>query len=384
MYRVFLFVLFILFSCTGLSSFHSDDIPVEEIDFGRIENVETVNILDYYQSSHYLQLKVPSGVAFYHASKIMYGNDKYFIADLEYEQALFVFDKNGEYLYHIESGGAGPGEIPDIEDIAYNHDSKTILFLGSSGRRLYEFSESGVFIRDIRLSIDKFFNFIAYGGENKLWLYTLPPPADKVPQEGFKLLHVVDLESLEVENSFLTIPDGLVAQVSGHKELTMQNNEIVFSMAFSNTVFRFSNYGSRASKLISLAKTDNMFGLPSLEDFLTRLAQDNSLTLVDNYVSGQSADLMLILKSGSFMKWGILDKGSQKFKLVDTLIDDNLGLPLIPFIDAHRGKIFKMLDSEFLEGVFLEENNKFIVDKLVNLMPGLLGEDEKLILCVYE
>jgi hypothetical protein len=382
-----LFTLVIVIFLVGCSKGYNrvyDYITVESLDFGKITELEAVDITEFFDSSHYLQLKIPQEVSFYHASKIFYGNQKYFIADLEYEDALFVFDKDGHYLYHIESGGNGPGEIPDIEDVTYDHDNNTILFLGASGRKLFEFSDEGQFIRDIKLPVDKFFNFLAYGGEGKLWLYALPPPNNKIPNAGFHLLHTLNLQSEEWIDAFLDIPEGLNAQVSGFKELSFQNEEIIFSMAFSNTVYKFGQTTNKAVTLESLANTNNLYGLQTLNEFLDRLSDNQELVLADNYISGKQFDLLFILKSGMFSKWGVWDKSNQKFVLTTTLIDGNLGIPLAPFLDAHQNRVFKILDQEFLEGLIAAKNNDNVLGKLIQRFPEIINEEEKLILCIYE
>lgn len=379
-----LFLTFFLISCGNLPSEELNSFIVEELDFGKITELEAVDITKLFDSSHYLQLKIPQEVSFYHASKIFYSNQKYFIADLEYEEALFVFDKDGQYLYHIESGGNGPGEIPDIEDISYNHDNNTILFLGASGRKLFEFSDEGQFIRDIKLPVDKFFNFIAYGGEGKLWLYALPPPNNKIPDTDFQLLHTLDLQSEEWIGAFLDIPEGLNAQISGFKELSFQNDEIIFSMAFSNTVYKFGQTTNKAVILESLANTNNLYGLQTLNDFLNRISDNQELVLADNYISGAQFDLLFILKYGRFSKWGVWDKSSKKFTLTSNLVDGNLGIPLAPFLDAHQHRVFKMLDQEFLENLIIAENNENVLGKLIQRFPEIINQEEKLILCIYE
>lgn len=377
-------IFLLLLSCSQSKNDLFDKIYVERADFGKITELDEVEITEFFNSSHYLQMKIPQEVSFYHASKIFYGNQKYFIADLEYEDALFVFDKDGQYLYHIESGGNGPGEIPDMEDVTYDNDNNTILFLGASGRKLFEFSDEGQFIRDIKLPVDKFFNFIAYGGEGKLWLYALPPPNNKIPDAGFQLLHTLDLQSEEWIDTFLDIPEGLNAQVSGFKELSFQNNEIIFSMAFSNTVYKFGQTTNRAVILESLANTNNLYGLQTLSEFLNRISDNQELVLADNYISGAQFDLLFILKYGMFSKWGVWDKRNQQFTLTSNLIDGNLGIPLTPFLDAHQHRVFKMLDQEFLEDLIIAENNESFLEKFIQRFPEILNEEEKLILCIYE
>jgi len=379
------FFLALLFSCKKKETL-PDAMEIEKLDFGKVSHTAQLDITQYFENSNYLQLKVPDEFAFFHADKIFHGNGKYFIADMELEKALYAFDEKGNYLFHINSGGFGPEELPNFEDVVFNHDSNSILFLGAYGRKLYEYDDSGAFMREIALPENGFYNFMAYEGNGKLWLYTLPPPPNKLAETDFKLLTVLDLNTGQKAGSFIDVPEGLRVQVSGVKEISYQNGNIVFAMAFGNRIYKLSSLHdhSKAILLQSVSNTNNFYGLDDFDLFISRVAENRELVYIDNYITTEKADFFILLEAGATNQWGVWNKKEQSFSLAKTLLDGNLELPLFPYLDSHKNKVIRLLDPEFFDIVFESENADLIINNIQQYLPNFKMEENTFLLCVYE
>ncbi|MBC6367049.1 hypothetical protein DDT91_09610 [Algoriphagus sp. AK58] len=376
----FLFLL-INPSCT---TDKNSNISLEEISFISTEEIEQLDIQNYVSKSRYIPIALPEDQPFYTADKIQAGDGKFFLGDIELENTVLIVDEEGKFIHQIFTGGNGPGEIPRFEDFIYHPDRNSLLFL--MGRKIFEFSTTGEFLNLIALPANEVFHFIAYGGENQVWLYTLPPPFSGAETKDIRLLSLIDLEKGTKVDSLLSIPEGRIAQVSGTKELSFQNGNVVFAPAFGTSVYTLDPLEENLAqkKYLSFAQTDNFYGLPGLDAYFERLQDERSLAFADNYVDLGDHALFFIYKNGMSARWGAFDRASQNLTLAEGLVDGELNLPLVPYLDVQGRQVFRLLDSEFFDQIEAQDEEGLVTDRLRERFPDLMKMKTKMLLCVYE
>ncbi|MGY6557657.1 MAG: 6-bladed beta-propeller [Nitritalea sp.] len=358
---------------------------VEQREFGKFAEVEEFDIVPFFKKSSYVLLDVSAEVALYQADKILAGDGKFFILDAELGEGIFIFEESGAFVAEIPLGGNGPGELPDAEDMAYDWDNQTLLVLGAYGRKLFEFSSEGKYLRDRAFPDDGFYNYIAYAGNGLVYLHTLPSPTF-AQSEGAPLLSVLKAENLERVAEHVPTPAGLRYSITGEKPLTVQSGQAVLAPAFGTRIFFFQEEGALGKQLMlqDVAPTDNFYERESFNQFMDLLAERNQLAFADNYVGTKNLELMLLVKSGALTRWGVLNKKNGQFQLAQTLVDERLGLPLLPHLEIHDKKLMKLIEDEFFDMYLDQEEHTDLLATLETVVPGFKNQSRKFILCVYE
>jgi hypothetical protein len=360
------------------------DIELQEVSFNSIDEIEKLDIQNYVSKSRYIPIDLPQNQPFYTADKIQSGDGKFFLGDIELENTVLIVNEAGEFIHQIVTGGNGPGEIPRFEDFIYHPDRNSLLFL--TGWKIFEFSTAGEFLNLISLPAGEVFHSIAYGGKNQVWLYTLPPPYAGEETKDVRLLSLIDLENGAKMDSILSIPEGRIAQVSGNKELTFQNGNVVFAPAFGTSIYSLDPVEKILSQknYLSFAQTDNFYGLPGLEDYFERLQDDGSLAFADNYVDLGDHALFFLYNNGISPSWGAFDRGTQSLSLAEGLTDGDLDLPLIPYLDVQGRQVFRLLDSEYFDQIDAQDEEGLVTGRLLEKFPDWKNMKTKMLLCVYE
>ena len=383
-YLILFCITFLQLSCSLRNDQNGKEI-LEERNYGQFIESGQFDIVPFFGKSTYVLLDVPEELDLYQADKILAGDGLYFIMDAELGNGIFIFKETGDFVAEIPIGGNGPGEIPDLEDITYNFDNKTLLVLGAYGRKLFEYSPSGEFIRDMSLPENRFFNYIAYAGNDLIYLHTLPSPSYAQPNDE-RMVTAIQLSSMEIIAEHLPVPEGLRYNITGEKPLTFQSGKVVFARAFGNRIHVFQNDGNLEKEILltSLAPTNNLYEKETLNQFMDLLADKNELAFADNYMETENLDFLLLIKSGALTRWGIWDKKNGKFNLTNTLFDSNINMPLLPHLEIDDRKVMKLLDDEFFEMYLNEEGHEVYLMKIEEMVPGFRDKTRKFILCIYE
>jgi len=202
------------------------------------------------------------------------------------------------------------------------------------------------------------------------------------------MLTAYDLEKGEKVLSLLDPPKDLLAQVSGEKELTYQNGKVVLMPAHGSRSYSISVEENKSEYSVkqfsSLPATQNFYGLRDLDEFFQRLSDEKAISFLDNYIDSDDFSIFMMIKYGSFPRWAILDKNESKLMLTQELLDSNLNLPLLPYLDVQDKKVFKLFDSEYFDQVYEQDVDGLIIEKLKVHAPAITGHENKFLLCIYE
>src|SRR5690606_26311997 len=102
---------------------------------------------DVVESSSYLLLETTSESLIGEIDKIHFDDTLIFILDKYVAEALFIFNKKGDFLTKIANKGAAPGEFLEIRDFTIDKNAKEICLFDLQGRKVNFYTYSGVFLR---------------------------------------------------------------------------------------------------------------------------------------------------------------------------------------------------------------------------------------------
>jgi hypothetical protein len=115
-----------------------------------IERRDRVSVFDLFDRVELIPLETTDGSLIREVSKLMVYGDKYFV--LDYPQSrVFVFDRDGKFLFGINGKGQGPNEYPSICDMVINADRQELELLSPVDRSLHRYTLGGIFIQRVLL-----------------------------------------------------------------------------------------------------------------------------------------------------------------------------------------------------------------------------------------
>jgi len=184
----------------------------------------------------YIPLETSKQSLISNVSKVLFYDNKFYIADSYQEKAVFVFARDGKYLYKMGREGRGPLELVDPIDFdidekghiyIYDNSDKKIIVYSSKGDVLSEF--------DVPLRFSEFF-FI---GNGKAFF------RDGLKDEGLITLGVFDAENtcistiLEPRKGF----DDLSIVNFSEKYFFKSPGAVLYNQRFTGKIFRLSKDG---------------------------------------------------------------------------------------------------------------------------------------------
>lgn len=137
------------------------------VDMGEVRNIgcreisdETFKLSDIASSFSIIPLETNDSCLIGEISKLDFFNEKIFVLDKIYSARLFVFSKDGRFLYDIGRRGAAPNEYIQINDFSIDR-KKNIIYVLCDKKKVFSYTLSGQYIGQIEL------NFFADAMENK-------------------------------------------------------------------------------------------------------------------------------------------------------------------------------------------------------------------------
>lgn len=149
-YVIILLLLFIFISCKNKNDLNKENILSFDTKNWKVDNeISLSNIKDI----KLLPLGTSDSCLIGDVDKIVCTTKYYFIADNMFSKKIFVFDKDGKYLYSIGKYGRGPGEYIFFADFLVDEDKNLVYVLDRESRKLIIYdSNDGGFIKDINLN----------------------------------------------------------------------------------------------------------------------------------------------------------------------------------------------------------------------------------------
>ncbi len=131
--------IFVLQSCSK-----NNDISVgEKVEI--VINSGKVKLSDLVSSTQIVPLESNENCLIGGITKLLYYDNKIFVLDSYVSKGLFVFDKNGKFLYKVGRVGQGPGEFNNPTDFYIDKDKQEIVLLSDSDNLIF-YDIAGVYM----------------------------------------------------------------------------------------------------------------------------------------------------------------------------------------------------------------------------------------------
>lgn len=239
--KLVLAILFLVFnSC-------SNPIKMESIETIKIDvkaNENEIEFNNYFASKNVVLLETNKNSIISKIDRISFHNNKIFILDKKLN-SVFVFDRNGYFLFKIKNIGRGPQEYNSLMDFTIDEKNNNIILYTDRPYALFVYNMQGTFIKKLKLN-DLYYNIASLNGEvillnrdveRKNLLFNYDMSNNK--EQG--VLDISELDEIYKSNGI------------GRPFLTKDKN-IHLSFPYSETIYEYSANGVNAKYYIDFGK----------------------------------------------------------------------------------------------------------------------------------
>lgn len=264
--------------------------------------------------------------------KMLMVNNNIYILDKTLTHTIFVFDRNGNFLYKINKQGKGPGEYIQIFDFYVDND-ENIYAWDVEKKTIIKYSEKGEKFKEFKIN-HRFLEFSLFA-KNEILVRNLIEEG-KITASLAKI-NILTNEMTVILKARELYDDIGIPRNSSHYFFN-SGNDILFSPMFSNDIYEINN-GTISKKLLF---TDNI--IPN-KHFIKQLKADQMLQYKVNYFL---SDVISIYQNSEVY--------------VMTLIK---GMPQLLVINKKTGKCKSIIDYSNINyfgrmGIYGEYNDYFI------------------------
>ncbi|WP_286742527.1 6-bladed beta-propeller [Roseivirga sp. UBA1976] len=191
---------------------------------------------ELFQKRRYIKLITPKDIIIGEVSKVDFFDDLIIVMDNRISNNVFVFNKEGGFLFIVGNKGLGPGEHLDPIDFFVKENS---IFLIDQRYTLYEYSRDNKFLRkiDLPLSTNSFFVF-----NNGSIVFTSNQYDPKEIAYGLVQLDKEDIQPRFVENIFQSLnrftssPIGFNRSLHGNSFLYFRSHDTKVYEVYENEI----------------------------------------------------------------------------------------------------------------------------------------------------
>lgn len=220
-------------------------IPIPQEDTGNIGDV--INKIEY--------KLFPEGARVAQIDKAFSVDDLYIFGDFDITLTVTVLDTSMNLVSNIQNYGEGPGEYLNINDFTINKTLKTIDIL--SHRKLIRYNFKGEFIEEFKKPSS--FYRIQHLEEDKYLAYI---PSSTHPSlkenDSSKILWVWDVKTNHVTQVYSPLENINTPFFRERNNIRLQNDIVLFSANFFDTVYRYNKKGEIVNKWIFNSKKSGM------------------------------------------------------------------------------------------------------------------------------
>ena len=255
-----------------------------------------------------------------------------YILDKELAKGVFIYSKDGEFIRRVGSIGRGPGEYGGVSDFDFD-DNKIII--SDHPNKLLIFNEKGDFIS--RMTSD--FTFSSFISVDNGYLF-FNSYRSSVDNSFFNVIKTD--KNLKFMQGYLPYKKELLHSntLSYVSHFVRTDNEILFSQAFTNTIYSYKN-GQFAAKI-----KFNFESKPIPEKLTTEFLKPEDL--VNIFTSGYSRLSEPFYSSSQNGFYSIIYNGTDKYVvqthnkktiIIDYYYDDFFGIPLYSFKGISQNRL---------------------------------------------
>lgn len=222
-------ISYLILVCIALSmSFCIDSskrMATFEIDMTTLENNLKVN--DFIDSLNYISLESTNNSIIGYITGLYVSQDRIYVMDYLKSKGVFIFNKDGKFLFNIQKIGNGPGEYIYLSDFWVNENSKEIIIL-ANGNKLIFYDYNGNYTKTLQFSSE-------LGG-----FYFLPFKKKFVignvaSSEKKEFLYFADNQKANIIDNFLEIPEG-IDKISRTSDIGYSKNKNGYLFTYPNSI----------------------------------------------------------------------------------------------------------------------------------------------------
>jgi len=277
-------------------------------------------------------------------AKIIKYDDKYIIMDKKMAKKLFVFDKEGKFLYNIGSIGKGPGEYSRLMDFTVD-EKEGCLYLIDDRIKIIKTQMDGtlIFEKKVPQEYSDIKNILAHKG----LIYV----TSAYGISNQKKYHIAQLDkNLNPIAWFLPFEYGFPGSWPYKNRLFIFNNSINYVSTFDNVIYTKSGDEFIERYKFNTEGRNLSLKILTMESFVEN---KTGVYFFDGCVEGDDFIYLPIFDSGN-PRWGFIDKNSDKFFQVDKINDDPY--PLVPFDSYNNGWYISTINSNIFIKNFPKNN----------------------------
>lgn len=255
-------IVIVLFSTCSINSQSNEIIKNEnilEIDMSNFEKYKpTPNLI---LSVDYVPLETKSNCLIGEISKLIYHDEKIFVGDFRYSNAIFIFNKTGQYINKIDRLGKGPGEYIYLSDFDVNNNNIYIYAVN----KILIYSFKGELIKELPIDIKALGFSVTSSEEFVFYKY--------IKNKNISYNVVTYNYKTKIMNKYFANRGNLDNRNIPHfsRALFKSNNNIYFGNSFSNYIYRFFPDG-KVKEYLRLTNIESL--LPSNKDIEKLLNTD--------------------------------------------------------------------------------------------------------------
>jgi hypothetical protein len=337
---------FLFVSCT---SHHSDiagyqeKIPCIDIDVD-IEHDNSLPV-SFVKNISVVKLETNANSLLGEIRKMQITNDRIFILDSDVSETLFVFNKEGHFLFKVGKKGSGPGEYFSINDFFIDDAKQEISIYDANLRKLHYYGWDGAYMRS-----HSFADF---------WLFSCCP----LDSSHYALDYTKRARN---KNKF-------------HLQLVNQNNEIYFNYKQLETDHEYANkfhiafYNGIDRIFYTPTRCDTLFNLSTSGITDGYAINFGKHKLPTNFLKGVSKSDQVIKLLKSNYCFGIKDVLETDKLLCFKFSCGNIGMPLfynkntrITYIQIPYLPFPEVSCRNYLVGYYESFNIKSVIDNAEN------------------
>ena len=210
-----------------------DDNNCVVLPLNSLDDIVPVQMDSLYEDLFYIQPEVTENSLIGEYSKIIIKDSMLFIMDKgKSNQAIFVFDMKGKYLFSINKRGNGPGEYVSIGDFYVDEKTKTIGVLDHS--QILRYTYDGTFLGKINLQSHYILNIASVDSLIYTYGYSQCPTKRCYSFKIFDLSGNLLYEDLPERKDLISFH---LTGFKGNNLFLDNNNTVYYNSIYNDTIY---------------------------------------------------------------------------------------------------------------------------------------------------
>jgi hypothetical protein len=198
------------------------------------EEAKEVGIQDLIKDYSYLKLEIPDSLYFSSIEKVLFDDDNIYLLDKSnFQDQILSFDIDGNFNFHINKPGRGPGEFENIYD--FDISENAVLLSTPTGLKYYN-KENGIYDKTIPDSKNRIESFKLL--DKNLIVTEAGRFKSNASQKQIKIL---DLDDGELIQEAVTFNDHALKGSHSYRYLFRYNDSLSVNPMYDQRVYRVFN-----------------------------------------------------------------------------------------------------------------------------------------------